>query len=138
MANIQLGYGHSDSVGIPFDFYAGAVAVATGLTFPMQTNILVLNGAATIATATVTLPLNPVDGACAEISSTQIISGLTVNANTGDAIVNGVLAAVTALTPAASGTAGSATATIKYRYTLAGFQPASGVALNPRTWIRIQ
>jgi hypothetical protein len=137
MANVQGGYGHGDVFGIPFDFYGGATLV-TGSTITMQTAQLVLNPTGTLATLVVNLPLNPVDGCCAEITSTQIISGITVNANTGDVIVNGVLAAVTVLTPAASGSAGSASATIKYKYTLNGFQPASGAAVNPRTWIRVQ
>lgn len=137
MANIQVGYGHGDVVGVPFDFYAGATLV-TGSTINMQTGVLVLNPTGTLATMTVNLPLNPVDGAVAEITSTQILTSLTVNANTGDSIVNGVLAAVTGLTPVASAGAGSATATIKYKYTVNGFQPASGAAVNPRTWIRVQ
>jgi hypothetical protein len=139
MSNYQVGYGHGDVVGVPFDFYAGATLV-TGSTITMQTAVLVLNPTGTLATLTVNLPLNPVDGADASITSTQAISaaGLTVNANTGDAIANGVLTAATSLTPAATATAGSATATIKYKYTLNGFQPASGAAVNPRTWIRVQ
>jgi hypothetical protein len=137
MANIGLGYGHGDVVGVPFDFYAGATLV-TGSTITMQTGILVLNPTGTLASLTVNLPLNPVDGADASITSTQILTSLTVNANTGDSIVNGILAAVTGLTPVASAGAGGATATIRYKYTLNGFQPASGAAVNPRTWVRVQ
>jgi hypothetical protein len=139
MTNYQVGYGHGDVVGVPFDFYAGATLVA-GSTITMQTGVLVLNPTGTLATLTVNLPLNPVDGADASITSTQVITaaGLTVNANTGDVIVNGVLAAATGLTPVASASAGSATATIRYKYTLNGFQPASGAAVNPRSWIRVQ
>lgn len=137
MANIQVGYGHGDVAGIPFDFYGGATLV-TGSTITMQTAQLVVNPTGTLAALTVNLPLNPVDGCCAEITSTQVLTSLTVSANTGDVIVNGVLGAVSALTPAATGTAGSATATVKYKYTLNGFQPASGAAVNPRTWIRVQ
>jgi hypothetical protein len=137
MANIQVGYGHGDVVGVPFDFYAGATLV-TGSTITMQTAVLVLNPSGTLAALTVNLPLNPVDGAVAAITSTAILTSLTVNANTGDVIVNGILAAVTGLTPVASAGAGSATATIRYKYTLNGFQPASGAAVNPRTWVRVQ
>lgn len=137
MANYQAGYGHGDVVGVPFDFYAGATLV-TGSTITMQTAILVVNPTGTLAALTVNLPLNPVDGAFAEITSTAILTSLTVNANTGDVIVNGILGAVTGLTPVASVGAGSATATIKYKYTLNGFQPASGAAVNPRTWVRVQ
>src|SRR5580658_2182315 len=137
MSNVQGGYGHGDVFGIPFDFYGGATLV-TGSTITMQTSQLVVNPTGTLATLVVNLPLNPVDGCCAEITSTAILTGLTVNANTGDVIVNGILGAVTGLTPVASVGAGGATATIKYKYTLNGFQPASGAAVNPRTWIRVQ
>jgi hypothetical protein len=139
MSNYQVGYGHGDVVGVPFDFYAGATLVA-GSTITMQTGVLVLNPTGTLATLTVNLPLNPVDGADASITSTQVITagGLTVNANTGDVIVGGILATATGLTPVASASAGSATATIKFKYTLNGFQPASGAAVNPRSWIRVQ
>jgi hypothetical protein len=137
MANYQAGYGHGDVVGVPFDFFGGATLV-TASTITMQTGILVVNPTGTLAALTVNLPLNPVDGADASITSTQILTSLTVNANTGDAIVNGILAAVTGLTPVASAGAGGATATIRYKYTLNGFQPASGAAVNPRTWFRVQ
>jgi len=137
MANIQVGYGHGDVAGIPFDFYGGATLV-TGSTITMQTSQLVVNPTGALAALTVNLPLNPVDGCLAEITSTQTITALTINANTGDVLVPGVLAAVTGLTPVASAGAGSASATIKYKYTLNGFQPASGAAVNPRSWIRVQ
>ena len=137
MANYQAGYGHGDVVGIPFDFYGGATLV-TGSTITMQTGQLVVNPTGTLASLIVNLPLNPVDGCCAEITSTAILTGLTVNANTGDVVVSGVLGTVTGLTPVAAVGAGGATATIKYKYTLNGFQPASGAAVNPRTWIRVQ
>jgi hypothetical protein len=136
MSNIQVGYGHGDVVGIPFDFYAGATLV-TGSTITMQTGQLVLNPTGAIS-LTINLPLNPVDGCCAEISATNTITVTALNANTGDVIVPGVLGVPATITPAASTAGGSATATIKYKYTLNGFQPASGAAVNPRTWIRVQ
>jgi hypothetical protein len=138
MANIQVGYGHGDVVGVPFDFYAGATLV-TGSTITMQTGVLVLNPTGTLAALTVNLPLNPVDGADASITSTAVLTALTINANTGDSIVGGVLGTIsTGLTPVASTGAGSASATVRFKYTLNGFQPASGAAVNPRTWIRVQ
>jgi hypothetical protein len=137
MTNYQVGYGHGDVVGVPFDFYAGATLV-TGSTITMQTAVLVLNPTGTLAALTVNLPLNPVDGADASITSTATITSLTVTANTGDVIVPGVLGTLTALTPAAATTAGGATATVRFKYTLNGFQPASGAAVNPRSWIRVQ
>lgn len=135
MASVQgTVYGHSDCWGIPFDFYAGATGVVTGSTFAMQTGSILFNAGATIAALTVTLPLNPPDGARAEIMTTGIITSLTVNANTNDVIVNGVLTAVTGLTPVASAGTGSATAAVKYVYSLNG--AANGN--NPRTWTRVQ
>jgi hypothetical protein len=136
MANVQVGYGHGDVVGVPFDFYAGATLV-TGSTITMQTGVLVVAPSATIATLTVNLPLNPVDGAVADISVSGAavnVTALTVNANTGDSILG---AAANTLTALAAG-AGAATSTVRYRYTLNGFQPASGAAVNPRTWCRVQ
>jgi hypothetical protein len=137
MTNIQVGYGHGDVVGVPFDFYAGATLV-TGSTITMQTAVLVLNPTGTLAALTVNLPLNPVDGADASITSTATITSLTVAANTGDVIVPGVLGTLTTLVPVAATGAGGATATVRFKYTLNGFQPASGAAVNPRTWLRVQ
>jgi hypothetical protein len=138
MANIQLGYGHGDVVGIPFDFYGGATLV-TGSTITMQTGVLVVNPPGAIS-VTINLPLNPVDGADASISnvSASTLTLTAVNANTGDTISNLGLTSPTALTPAALATAGSASNTIRYKYTLNGFQPASGAAVTPRTWFRVQ
>jgi hypothetical protein len=148
----QLGYGVNDPVGAAFQFLSGATAIVTGTTIQMTAAALVLNPAGTIAALTVTLPANAPEGTVAEISSTQILTSLTVNAATAyaatgtaitstvtvsDVIVNGVLGAVTNLTPAAS-TGGSATDVIRYKYTLNGYQPnASVAALNPRTWFRV-
>jgi hypothetical protein len=104
----------------------------------MQTAVLVLNPTGTLAALTVNLPLNPVDGADASITSTATITSLTVAANTGDVIVPGVLGTLTTLVPVAATGAGGATATVRFKYTLNGFQPASGAAVNPRTWLRVQ
>ena len=137
MSNYQVGYGHGDVVGVPFDFYAGATLV-TGSTITMQTGVLIVAPPATIAALTVNLPLNPVDGAVAEISVAGAgvnVTGLTVNANTGDALLGAAF--VGPLTALAT-TAGAAISTVRYRYTLNGFQPASGAAVNPRTWCRVQ
>lgn len=139
MANYQVGYGHGDVVGVPFDFYAGATVV-TGSTITMQTGVLVVLPTGTLAALTVNLPLNPCDGADASITIGQIITTLTVNANTGDTMVGGLLAvfAPGTFTPVASTGAGSAAGTLRFKYTLNGFQPASGAAVNPRSWIRVQ
>jgi hypothetical protein len=142
MSNYQVGYGHGDVVGVPFDFYAGATLV-TGSTITMQTAQLLLNNTSGGSiTVTINLPLNPVDGAFAEISNVSAavadVLSTTINANTGDVIATSALGVVGSITPAASTTAGSASATVKYKYTLNGFQPASGAAVNPRTWFRVQ
>jgi hypothetical protein len=139
MSNYQVGYGHGDVVGVPFDFYAGATVV-TGSTITMQTGVLVVLPPATLAALTINLPLNPVDGADASITIGQVITTLTVNANTGDTMVGGLLAvfAPGTFTPTASAGAGSAAGTLRFKYTLNGFQPASGAAVNPRSWIRVQ
>jgi hypothetical protein len=139
MSNIQVGYGHGDVVGIPFDFYAGATVV-TGSTITMQTSQLVVLPPATLAALTINLPLNPVDGCQAEITIGQVITALTINANTGDTLTyTGILQPPTGtFTPTNLATAGVASATLRFKYTLNGFQPASGAAVNPRTWIRVQ
>jgi hypothetical protein len=143
MANIQAGYGHSDSVGIPFDFYSGAIQVAAGSVFNMQTNQLILIPAASVA-VTINLPLNPVDGAIAEITNAGAVgSVLTLTAlaaNTGDVISSLGLGTPATITPAASTTGGSAVPTLRYRYTLNGVtvNTLTGQVLNARTWIRVQ
>jgi hypothetical protein len=127
MAAIQVGYGHSDSVGLPFDFY-GTSTVA-GTIVNMQTAKLVFDlGGAVTFTNTITFPLNPSDGADLEISNmvgsggTLTLAGTAVTANTGDSILG------TAPTTVAAGV------TLRYRYSLAG-DILKGFA--PRTWIRI-
>jgi hypothetical protein len=130
-------YGHSDCWGIPFDFYSNATiagvvgALVTGSTIAMQTGKLVFHLTATLAAVTVVLPLNPPDGADAEIqtsASAFAITSATVQANTNDTIVG------TAITGSAFfGAAGSITA--RYKYSLNG-DITKGVA--PRSWIRVQ
>ncbi len=120
----QVGYGHSDPVGAPHDFYAGANVLA-GFNITMQSAALTLNPAGTLATGTVTLPLNPPDGCLAEISSTQTQTALTLNANTGDSIVGAVSALV-------------ANTRVAYRYSLNGSQAGNAAAINARTWVRVQ
>src|SRR5271155_2573028 len=116
MTNFQVGYGHGDVVGVPFDFYAGATVV-TGSTITMQTGMLVVLPPGTLAALTINLPLNPVDGALAEITLGQVITALTVNPNTGDVIATtGILQNVTGtFTPTNLLTAGVASGTIKYK-----------------------
>lgn len=117
----QVGYGKGDCLGFPYDYYVPL----TGFVIQMQTGVLLLNPAGTLATGTVTLPQSPPDGALVEISSTRTQTALTLNAGTGDSIANGGVAAVTALTLGVA---------VRYRYSLNG-DTLAGV--NPRSWIRV-
>lgn len=127
----QLGYGKQDVVGQPYDFYTNVAlqgvtgTLTSGQTLVMNNNKLVTHIGATLAALTVTLPLNPPDGATAEVSNsvnTFAITSLTVGASAGDVIIG------TAVTTAASG------ATVKYQYTLNG-DVTKGA--GPRTWVRV-
>ena len=66
-------------------------APATGASIQIadSNKILILNHSATIATLTVTLPQNPVDGQCVEIFSRSIVTTLTLAAGTGETIETG-------------------------------------------------
>jgi len=68
--------------------------LATGFTytFAAGTQVLVINPAGTLATGTVTMPAAPVDGMNITISSTQQITALTINGNTGQSIVGNATA----------------------------------------------
>jgi hypothetical protein len=130
MANIQSTYGHSDVWGLPYDFYSsvGGGALVTGSTLNMQTGKLVFHLGATLAAATVNLPLNPPDGADAEVSNsvnTFTITSLTIAANTGD-LVGGTAVTATSTGPGV---------TYRFKYSLNG-DITKGV--QPRTWIRTQ
>lgn len=118
----QIGYGGNDVIAEAFDF---AVPL-TAFSITMQTGKLVLNPAGTLATGTVTLPLNPPDGAVAEISSTQTQTALTVTANTGDLIAGAAVTALVAVTR------------VSWRYSLNGTKNSSGVTVNARTWVRVR
>ena len=64
---------------------------ATGFSYTFTTsNTLVMNPAGTLATGTITMPASPSDGMTVTFSSTQTITALTVNANTGQTIRNAV------------------------------------------------
>ena len=68
-------------------------------TFAAGTQTLFMNPAGTLATGTITMPAAPADGMVITFSSTQTISTLTVNGNTGQSITGtpGVLPANTAM-----------------------------------------
>lgn len=56
-------------------------------TFASGVQVLIMNPAGTLATGTITMPASPVDGMVVRFSSSQIITALTVLANTGQSIV---------------------------------------------------
>jgi len=89
---------------------------ATGFSITVANNVsyLILDSAGTLATGTVTTPAAPVDGQKLYVASSQIVTALTVSANTGQSIKN------TPTTIAAGGAFG-------YMYNLAN-----------TTWYRIQ
>lgn len=64
---------------------------ATGFayTFAAGTQTLILNPAATLATGTITMPAAPVDGMVISFNSSQEITALTINGNTGQSIIGG-------------------------------------------------
>ena len=88
-------------------------------TFAAGTTVLVMNPAGTLATGTITMPAAPADGMTITFSSTQTITALTVNANTGQSIVS----AATVL-PARQAT------TYVYRLSNTTWYPMSTVATN--------
>jgi hypothetical protein len=112
----QSGYGSQDSVAIPFDFYVPL----TGFSITPQTNRLLLNPAGTLATGTVLLQKNPLDGASLTISSTQTQTAITITPDAADSIVNAPTALV-------------ASTEVRIVYSLYGSIPKG---LNPRTWFR--
>ena len=67
-------------------------APATGFTYTFAAGVqnLVMNPATTLATGTITMPASPSDGMTIRFSSSQIITLLTVSANTGQSIVSAV------------------------------------------------
>jgi len=90
----QVTYGAQDPISCPFQYEVPL----TGFAIAAYASFLHLNPAGTLATGAVTLPLNPADGQCFGIISTQTQTAITITANTGDTIANTVTALV-ALTP---------------------------------------
>lgn len=58
-------------------------------TFAAGTQVLVINPATTLATGTITMPASPSDGMTITFSTTQQITALTLNGNTGQTVVGG-------------------------------------------------
>ena len=63
------------------------LTTAFSYTFAAGTQTLIINPAGTLATGTVTMPPAPADGMVITIQSTQQITALTLNGNTGQTIV---------------------------------------------------
>lgn len=62
----------------------------TGFSYTFTTyNVWFAVPAGTLATGTITMPASPVDGMMVTITSTQQITALTINANTGQSIIAG-------------------------------------------------
>lgn len=53
-------------------------------------NILIIEPAGTLATGTIIMPASPTNGQVVRISSTQVVTALTVSANTGQTIKDAV------------------------------------------------
>lgn len=63
---------------------------STGFSYTFTSfNVALFNPSGTLATGTITMPASPVDGMTVTFTSTQDITALTVNANTGQSIVGG-------------------------------------------------
>jgi hypothetical protein len=60
-------------------------------TFAAGTQTLIANPAGTLATGTITMPAAPVDGMVITIESTQQITALTIQGNTGQSLVAGAI-----------------------------------------------
>jgi len=60
-------------------------------TFSAGTLTLIMNPAGTLATGTITMPASPADGMVITIQSTQQITALTVQGNTGQSLVGGTM-----------------------------------------------
>lgn len=129
----QLGYGKQDVVGQPYDFYTNVAlqgvtgTLTSGQTLLMNNNKLVAHIGATLAALTVTLPLNPPDGATAQVTNsvnTFTITALTISANTGDVVVG----------TAVSATSTAPGVTYRFEYTLNG-DVTKGA--GPRSWVRV-
>lgn len=72
----------------PYDYQTPT----TGFSYTLTSPVTVFVPAGTLATGTVTMPASPADGMRVRIAATQIITALTLSANTGQSILNGLTA----------------------------------------------
>lgn len=77
------------------------VVPTTGFSQTINNNVaaLILKPAGTLATGTITMPSTPVDGQVVTISTSQTITALTLNGNTGQTVI-GAITTLTAAAPA--------------------------------------
>ena len=68
----------------PYDYQTPS----TGFSYTLVSPVIILNPSGTLATGTITMPASPTDGMQVRISSTQIITALTMSANTGQTLLN--------------------------------------------------
>lgn len=66
-----------------------APANSFAITIPNGVNLLLLNGGATLASGTITLPAAPLDGQLVTVASRFAVTGLTVAANSGQTLSAG-------------------------------------------------
>jgi hypothetical protein len=59
-------------------------------TFPASSQVVLFKPAGTLATGTITMPLAPSDGMIVTMASTQIITTLVLNGNTGQTVNNAI------------------------------------------------
>lgn len=59
-------------------------------TIPANVTVAIMQPAGTLATGTVKMPASAIDGMTVTVSCTQIITALTLSANTGQSVVNPV------------------------------------------------
>jgi hypothetical protein len=84
----QIGYGGAEFIAQPADYQVPV----TGFSIVPIAGKTILNPAGTLATGTITMPATPFDGMMVKVSCTQIVTTLTVAANTGQSIVNAATA----------------------------------------------
>ena len=94
----QSQYAPASMVTNAYGYYKGPSATLTGFSYTFAPNVTyaVFNPAGTIAAGTITLAANPSDGARNCFFTLNIVSSLTVNANTGQSINNAATAATAA------------------------------------------
>ena len=146
----QLGYGPGDAQAQPVQF---AIPL-TGFSIPVIASTVVLNPAGTLATGTVTLPSNPIDGQRFRIVSSQIVTSMAITpapaqtGGVGGTGVGGVLGAANAIGQAVPAdviqdtlTALAAYVSGEWIYSLYGSLGAPIVGAqttaNARTWLRL-